>query len=154
MKQHELSSLDDEKLVWIFVEPIICKARGKDPSIKAQVYMPLKDGQRALFMFQVLYGHAANGIFQFFSQISYLADRLDIWSALKSAMNYFDDIEMLSLVEKMETAYFALSSQDKNTPALDELDKFYNEIIPQTLKRIGACIRKNPEEFCDTIMRS
>lgn len=31
-----------------------------------------------------------NGILQFFNQISYLADRLDIWSALKSGKNPFN----------------------------------------------------------------
>ncbi len=154
MKQHELSTLDDAKLVWMFVEPMISKARGKDPDIKAQVFKSLNDGQRALFMFQVLYGHAANGIFPFFSYVSFLTDRLDIWSALKSAMNYFDDTEMLSLVEKMETAYFAVSSQDKNTPAMNELDKLYIEMLPRTLNRIGACIRNNPTEFNDTDMSS
>ncbi|HWQ71980.1 MAG TPA: hypothetical protein VN370_06620 [Desulfitobacteriaceae bacterium] len=63
------------------------------------------NGQRALFLFQVLYGHANNGIPQFFTQVSYFADRLDIWAALKSRMKYFDDTEMLGLIEKMETAY-------------------------------------------------
>jgi hypothetical protein len=53
----------------------------------------------------VLYGHANNGIPQFFTQVSYFADRLDIWAALKSRMKYFDDTEMLGLIEKMETAY-------------------------------------------------
>ena len=150
MKQHELSTIDDAKLVWMFVEPMISKARGKKPDIKMQVFKSLNDGQRALFIFQVLYGHAANGIYSFFSDISNLTDRLDIWSAIKLAMNYFDDTEMLSLVEKMETAYFAMSSQDKNAPALNELDKLYNEILPRTLKQIGTCIRNNPAKFCDT----
>lgn len=150
MKQHELFTYNDEKLVWLIVEPIIRKARAKDPSIKAQVYMSLKDGQRALFMFQVLYGHATNGIFQFFSHISYLTDRLDIWSALKSAMNYFSDTEMLSLIEKMENFYTVLLSQDMNKPELMELDNLYNEILPRSLKIIGIRIRNNPSEFCDT----
>jgi hypothetical protein len=63
----------------------------------------------------VLYGHTNNGIPQFFDQISYLADRLDIWSALKSGVKYFDDIEMLGLIEKMETAYYEVTKQSENT---------------------------------------
>ena len=147
MEQNELSSLEDEKLVWRFVEPIIHQTRGKTPSIKSQVYMSLNDGQRALFMFQVMYGHAGNGISQFFSHISYLTDRLNLWLALKSAMKYFNDTDMVGFVEKMEIAYFDQSSQAKNIPTLDELDQLYRELIPQTLKRIGTCIRNNPKEF-------
>ncbi len=150
MNQHELSSLEDDKLIWMFVEPIILKTRGKDPSVKAQVYLPLKDGQRALFLFQVMYGHAGNGIIHFFSHISYLTDRLDLWAALKSAMKYFNDTDMLGLVEKMEIVYRAQTSQDQKLPTLEELDLLYREFIPQTLKRISACIRNNPEEFSDT----
>ncbi len=147
MKQHELSSLEDEKLVWMFVEPIISKTRGKAPNLKAQVYMSLNSGQRALFMFQVMYGHAGNGIFQFFSHISYLTPRLDLWSALKSAMQYFNDTDMLGLVEKMEIAYSDQLSQAQNVPSLEELNQSYCELIPQTLKRIGAFLRNNPDEF-------
>lgn len=154
MNQNDLFTYDDEKLIWVFVEPIIRKVRGKDPRIKAQVYMTLKDGQRALFMFQVLYGHAANGISQFFLHVSYIAERLDIWSALKSAMNYFGDIEMLGFVEKIQTSYSTLSSYNMNTPLRNELDELYNEILPRTLKRISACIKNNPAEFSDTEISS
>ncbi len=62
MKRQEFNMLDDEKLIWICVEPIIRKVRGKDPGVKSQVIMQLNNGQRALFLFQVLYGHTNNGI--------------------------------------------------------------------------------------------
>ena len=58
----ESSKLDDEALIWVCVEPIVQKVRGKDPVIKSQVVMQLNTGQRALFLFQVLHGHANNGI--------------------------------------------------------------------------------------------
>lgn len=147
MKQQDFNMLDDEKLIWICVEPIVLKVRGKDPGIKSQVIMQLNNGQRALFLFQVLYGHANNGILQFFTQVSYLADRLDIWAALKSGMKYFSDTEMLGLIEKMETAYYEVTKQSENTILLDELERLYKERIPLTLKRIGSFIRNNPAEF-------
>ena len=149
MNQQEFHMLDDENLIWIYVELIIRKVRGKAPATKSQIIMQLTNGQRALFLFQVLYGHANNGIPQFFAQISYLADRLDIWSALKSGMKYFNDIEMLSLIEKMETvyAYYEVAQRREDRILLDELEKLYKERIPFTLKRIGSLIRSNPAEF-------
>ena len=144
MNQNELTTIDDATIIWKFAEPIIRDARGKDPSTKKQVFMQLKDGQRALFMFQVLYGHAGNGMNNFFEYISYLVDSLDVWSALISAMKYFDDVDMMKLIEKMEAAYTSLSTQIKSVAELDEM---YREIIPTTIKRIGECIRNNPEEF-------
>ena len=147
MNPQEFNILDDEKLIWICVEPIVQKVRGKDPAIKSQVIMQLNNGQRALFLFQVLYGHANNGIDQFFTQVSYLADRLDIWSALKSGMKYFNDTEMLSLIEKMEIAYYEAAKQSENTISRDELERLYVERIPFTLRRIGTFIRNNPAEF-------
>lgn len=141
MNQEELNRLNDQQLIWACVEPAILKARGKDPETKAQVLKQLGGGQRAVFLFQVLYGHAQNGISQFFGYISYLADRLDIWAALKSAMRYFGDSEMAALIEKMQQAYAS-----KETPP-DELDAQYQKLVPETVRRIGACIRSNPAEF-------
>ncbi|OPX87128.1 MAG: hypothetical protein A4E54_01791 [Pelotomaculum sp. PtaB.Bin117] len=65
MKRQELDMLDDEKTLWICVGPIIRKVRGKDLGKKSQAIMQLNNGQRALFLFQVLYGHANNGIAHF-----------------------------------------------------------------------------------------
>ena len=75
-----------------------------------------------------------------------MADTLDIRSALKSGMNYFNDIEMLRLIERMETAYYE-AKQSKNTIVLDELERLYKQRIPLTLKRIAAFIRENSAEF-------
>ena len=147
MKQQELDMLDDEKLIWICVEPTVQKVRGKEPGIKSKVIKKLNDGQRALFLFQVLYGHADQGISRFFLQISYLVETTDIWSALKSAMKYFDDTEMLGLIQKMEQAHHEVIRQNTNTISLDELDKQYKERIPATLKLIGSHIRNNPQVF-------
>lgn len=147
MKQQEFNLLDDETLIWVCVEPIVQKARGKDPGIKSQIIKQLNPGQQALFLFQVLHGHANHGILPFFNQISYLADRLDIWSALKSGMNYFNDMDMLRLIEKMEIAYYETTKQSENTIVLDELGRLYRQRIPLTLKRIGSYIRENSAEF-------
>lgn len=142
MKQREFNMLDDEKLIWICVEPIVRKVRGKDPTIKSQVIMQLNNGHCSCFKYYM--GHANHGISQFFHQIAYL---LDIWSALKSGMKYFEDTEMLDLIGKMENAYYTAIDQNENTILLDELDRLYKEKVPATLKRIGLYIRSNPTEF-------
>jgi hypothetical protein len=147
MKLQEFQRLGDEELIRACVEPIIRKARGKDPETKAKVVAGLNSGQRALFFFQVLYGHAGNGIPQFFEQISYLADQLDLWAALKSGIRYFDDTEMLELLEQMETAYHEAAKQSETTIAPNELDRLYQQRIPFTLRKIGSFIRSHPEEF-------
>jgi hypothetical protein len=88
-----------------------------------------------------------HGIPQFFDQISYLADSLDLWSALKSGMKYFNDTEMLDIIKKMETVYYEVTKQSGNIIVPDELEKLYKQRIPLTLKQIGLFIRNNPAEF-------
>ena len=147
MTQREFNILDDEKLIWACVEPIVLQVRGKDPETKLQIIRWLKRGQQALFMYQILYGHASHSVSSFIYQISYLAERLDIWSALKSGMDYFHDSEMRSLIEKMESAYNAIMKQNTDTASLNELDEMYRERLPATLKLVGTFIRGNPGEF-------
>jgi hypothetical protein len=136
--------LEDDKLIWACVEPNILKVRGKDPNTKSNVFAQLSGGQRALFMFQVLYGHMHNGSSRFFDQISYLADHLDIWAALKLAMNYFGESDMAGLIEKMEKAY---ATKGIANEMLSQLDALYQNAIPAALKRIGEYIRNHPAEF-------
>jgi hypothetical protein len=147
MKQQEFNMLDDKELVWVCGEPIIQIVRGKDPEVKLQAYLRLNDGQRALLMFQVLYGHAKNGIGQFYHYISYLMEKLDFWSALKAGMKYFGDQAMLGLIVKMEETYYAMMKQTEGIVLPDELDTLYKKTIPTTLKLIGEYIRNNPYEF-------
>ena len=150
MKQQELDMLDDEKLIWICVEPIVLRVRGKEPGVKSNIIKQLNDGQRALFLFQVLYGHANFGILQFFNQVSYLIETLDLWSALKSAVKYFDDAEMLVVICKMEQVYYEKMKQNKDILSLDDLDILYKERIPVTVALISSYIRNNPEIFLQT----
>lgn len=91
MELNEINSLPDTELIWHCIEPIINQTRAKDIKTKLNAYKNLPDDKRALFMVQVLYGHTDNGMKGFFVQISYLADAMDIWSAFKSAFNYFGD---------------------------------------------------------------
>lgn len=147
MQPQDFNMLDDEELVWSCAQPIVQKMRGKSPAIKYHVFTQINSAQRALFLFQVLYGHANAGMLPFFGQIAYLADSFDIWSSLKAGMAYFGDAEMLRLIEKMEIAYHEAMEQREYTNPLEELETRYAQRIPITLKQIASHIRNHPEEF-------
>lgn len=147
MTKNELTKLNDEQLIWACAQPLIWQVRGKDPLIKAQYMKTLSDAQRALFLFQVMFGHAHHGMKLFFEQIAYIAESMDFWAALKSSMKYFNDEQMLSLVGKMESAYIVLKQGNDCSAVLDALEKQYSASIPSTLNLIGACIRNNLSEF-------
>lgn len=147
MKRQEFYLFDDKELIWACVEPIIQIVRGKDLEVKSQTYIRLNDGQRALYMFQVLYGHTENGIGQFYQHIAYLMGKLDIWSALKSGMKYFGDHAMLGVIIRMEEAYFIMMKQQEGLVSIEELDALYKETVPATLELISKYIRSNPSEF-------
>ncbi len=147
MTRNELSEINDEQLIWACAQPLIWQVRGKDPLTKARFMKTLSEAQRALFLFQVMYGHAHHGMALFFQQIAYIAESMDYWAALKSSMRYFDDTDMLNLIGKMEEAYHAQAKGIECGEQLNELDEKYGQRIPLTLERIGAYIRNNPAEF-------
>lgn len=148
MTKQEFDTLDDAALIWRCVEPTILEVRGKDPKTKSRAMLQLNSSQRALFLFQVLFGHAGNGAAAFFTQIAYLAETLDFFSALKSAMTFFGDEEMLHIVGQFECAYCAVrQSQPVSAQELTELDQMYSARIPVTLHRIAIYIRNHPTEF-------
>lgn len=60
MKQEDLDTLSDERLGWACMEPTFQLIRGKSPSTKSEVISKLTEGQQALCMFRVLYGHSCN----------------------------------------------------------------------------------------------
>ncbi len=147
MNLNEFSQLNDEQLIWVCAQPLIWQVRGKDPLTKAQYMKILSEAQRALFLFQVMYGHAHHGMALFFEQIAYIAESMDFWAALKASMRYFEDVEMLTIIGKMESAYGVL--KQGNVVSLDELDEQYNQRITATLNIIGKSIRNNPTEYIE-----
>lgn len=147
MKKHELMMLDDERLIWVCVEPVISKARGKSGSEKLKVYRQLSDGQRALFMFQVLHGHMEHGTNGFYDYIAYLVDQMDVWSALKSGMRYFGSDGMLDLIGKMEEGYARRAEGRLDEAITEEMDEIYRKLIPVLLRGIAERIRSQPDDF-------
>lgn len=147
MELKEIKSLPDTELIWHCIEPIINQPRAKDIRTKMDVYKNLSESKRALFMFQVLYGHASNGMKEFFAQISYLAEVMDIWSAFKSAFNYLGDEKMSCIIDNIQDAYYK-SKQDINF-SFHELDILYKDQIDKSIKLAADYIRNNLSLFAD-----
>jgi hypothetical protein len=152
IKRFDFNSLDDKTLGWICLEPTIQKIRGKSITIKSQVYAQLTSGQRSLLMFWILYGHAHNGIIQFFEEIEYLLSETDIWIEFKERFKCFEDYDLLNLINEIGNLYDNYIQEKKSISSdfqlnVDNFNLKYNKIISNTLKQIGKYIRNNSNEF-------
>lgn len=147
MKIQELMGLEDDKLIWACVEPVMQKVRGRSGLEKLQVFRNLGDGQRALFMFQVMYGHMQHGTDVFYDHISYLAEQMNIWSALKSGMRYFGLEEMMVLIGRMEDNYACKEDGCADKKITEELDDIYRKLIPAAVKVVAERVRSHPDDF-------
>lgn len=166
VKRKDFAVLKDSSLIWTCIEPTIRQVQGKNFHVKAEAYSQLTIGQRALFMFQVLYGHTSNGVGEFYSSLSYLLSNKDVWTQLKKAMEYFGDYDMCKIVEKMDLEYQKIkiekveegAEQDfavadiisKNAelyPSISFLNKELTDTLSLTIKRVAAYVRNNADEF-------
>lgn len=162
MRKHEFDLLDHAALVWACLEPTILKIRGKDEAVKTEAYAELNRGQQALFMFQVLYGHARS-VAEFYWFANYYMADFKAWPKIKDASRFFGDDAMLQLYEELERIlegknrqangewqHFSIDDLE-NDPELfasvSRLHITYHQLAPKTLQRIGAYIRNHAEEF-------
>lgn len=161
IKREKFDSLDDSALPWACIEPVVQQIRGKSFNIKSQVYTQLTDGQRALLMFQVIYGHTRNGINEFFDHTSYFLSEQGVWGQFRNGMKYFNEKEMLQLIEEIERFYQIVQDEKYQKPefncgnephfknTIKQIDNKLKEIMPLSLRNIGAYIRKNSNEFIE-----
>jgi hypothetical protein len=161
VKRKDFEALNDISLIWACIEPTIQKVRGKSFTIKSEVYSQLNDGQKALLMFQILYGHTLHGVEEFYCHLSYLLSNKGMWSQLKKGMLYFRAYDMIRLLDEMNTMYDNLKtgefSKDEELrngyfgeiekDSLSRLDALLNEILPSTISLVSSHIRSNPEQF-------
>jgi hypothetical protein len=170
VKQKDFEEWNDTLLIWKCIEPTILQIRGKNFTIKSEAYSHLTAGQRALLMFQMLYGHTSTGIEDFFSHQSYLLSNQGVWSQQEKGMQYFGDCDMVQLLERMEAVYLSLTTEEfkanveqHNVPitgidkgvelseTLSLLNKSLRDTLPLTIKRVAAYIRNNVDEFVQII---
>ena len=150
MKEDRFELLDDESVIWSCVEPILNKIANHDAETKARVLAELNDGQRALFLFQLLYGYANHGVKQLYSEIEELSKTADIFPGIKAGMEYFGDSDMLALVSVIEKGFHEATDDPENQSYFQQLDRFYQETVPMSVKLIADYIKANPAEFVDS----
>lgn len=162
--------MNDVSLIWACIGPTMQQVRGRNFVVKSEIYATLTPGQRALFMFQVLYGHTLYGVEEFYSHFSYLLSNKSFWSQLKKGMQYFEDYAMLQILEQMDIVFQSLEIEkskesveqyniliadiDKNTElstSISLLNKSLNDTLPLTVKLVATYIRDNADEFVKLI---
>lgn len=163
MKQAEFDTLSDERLGWACVEHTLLGVRGKNAEAKEQVITSLNRSQQALCMFRVFYDHAKDSASEYYSWVAYLLQTPGYWPGVIGGLRYFDDQSMLQLLEDtkqvieernnrlnvpMEIASFKDLEQDiELSHAVNRLYERFQEIVPESLKRISTFIRENQQDF-------
>ena len=165
MERQTFEAMDDASLLWACIEPTIRQIRGRNPAVKTDAYAQLSAGQRALLMFQILYGHSTSGVAEFYCLVPHLPSKEGIWGELKAGMRYFGDRSMVELLGEMEAGYATLARnpaaqaqglgayvgglEEGSEPLLSirRLDARLLEAVPLAIGLIGAHIRSNPAEF-------
>lgn len=162
MDRQQFASLETDKLGSACVAPTLNRIRGKSQALKEEVYKELTDGQKALLMFQILYGHA-HSVEEFYWFMSEYVSQPRAWSAQAAGLRYFQDEGMLRIYEKtkrlIESKQRELASMQRSFSVMDlehdaklrasmlQLYEQYGSAASDSLQRIGVYIRNHPEQF-------
>lgn len=163
MKRQVFDSLGPAALARACIEPTLQQVHTINPAVKSQVLAQLTPGQRALFMFRVLYDHAGDSAADLYCWVSYLLGEANTWPAIKAALRYFGDEAMPQLLEEIEGALEArhqqadagrrdvlpwdLDDDPELLTAMSRLNATFHELVPATLKLMGIYIQDNPGDF-------
>ena len=164
MKQQEFNSIDPATLADSCIKPILQQIHTTiNPSVRLQIASQLTPGQRALFLFHVLYDHAGGSAGDLYFWVSFLLREPNTWSAIKASSRFFSDAAMLQLLEQIEALLAAKHPQSTteqpgtfpsdldNDPellaSLSQLNTAYHQLVPKTLNLIGTFIHNHPDEF-------
>lgn len=157
-----LEDLDNDNLSWFCIEPMLMSVRGKSLNHKSDVYNQLNEGQRGLFLFYAFHNHAKS-IAEFYWFAGYFVSDLKVWKGLKEGIFFFKDMEMVELLEHLETIIESMS-QDANgvrrvvTPSdlekdinlFDSLSNIFSEyqvLSPITIQKMNTHIKGHQEDF-------
>ncbi len=162
MKQAEFDTLSDERLGWACVESTLLGIRGKDATTKAETISSLNRSQQALCMFRVFYDHAKDSASEYYSWVSYLLETPGYWLGVTGGLRYFGDQSLLLLLEdtkqiidernkplnvQMGVGSINLEQDNELSHTVDRLYGRFQEIVPDSLKRISSFIRSNQQDF-------
>ncbi len=164
--QKPIETMNDAELVFACVEPVIRKIRGKRFEVKSEVTASLPPPIRALLMFQVVYGHASEGVLRFFSSTSYLLERDGMWKAMKGGPRFFRDDRLSCLMGDLESLYNSLFDRMgkdnlgnldfmldavRSDPILADsianIDKMLSDTLQSSICLVAGHIRRNPNEY-------
>lgn len=147
---NEPAMLEEDALIWACIGPVMEPLRGKEPAIKARVYEQLNPGRRALFMVQVLKGHAGHGVVALLNQLDYLLGPAT-WRELKSGYAYFGAHGMVQLLEDLERLHARLQGTDtqaeERAEAVRAADQALKLLLPEAVRLVADYIRSHPDEF-------
>jgi hypothetical protein len=154
MEQSTFDGLDSGSLSWACIGPTLRLVQGKSPDIKLTVYETLTTGQRALFMFWALHGHA-DSPGSFLMALEYLIQDLDALSEMKAAAGYFGDVDLEQLYGRAAAVLGAApvrSGVNRRVAThvdveTGELFTRYWDIVPVVLERVGQKIRSDSQGF-------
>ncbi|MGG1658817.1 hypothetical protein [Brevibacillus sp. NRS-1366] len=163
IKREYFDSLPPDQLGRACIEPVLLPLRGKNPSVKAEVYQQLTLGQRALFMFHVFHDHACGSAVEFYSWTAYTRQEFSYWIGIQAGLRFFGQEQMITLLEEMNNVLEErnqrlgktmadASLQDLEDDALldetvNRLYTTYQRIVPDTVLTIHSYIRSHPDEF-------
>ncbi|MFP3392140.1 hypothetical protein [Brevibacillus sp. SIMBA_040] len=163
MKREFFHSLQPDQLGRACIEPVLLPLRGKNPSVKAEVYQQLTIGQRALFMFHVWHDHANGSALEFYCWLAYTRQEFSYWIGIQAGLRFFGQEKIIALLEEMNEVLEErnqrlgktmadVTGQDLEEDAqlsetVHRLYAHYQQNIPDTFLMIYSYIRSHPEEF-------
>ncbi len=157
----------NEELFSAAIHPISIEMHsGKGAEYKFRLYNALSKGQKAAFMFWVLYTHSSHESQQFYTWIPYMREPAqNYWAELTIGMNLFESNQMIQFIKDCESVFSILESANRKRnnnwtsfhnsdledtaikPYIDELHIKFKNIAPGTIDLIGHYIRENVNEF-------
>ncbi|MGN7398587.1 hypothetical protein ACTHO0_01935 [Cytobacillus praedii] len=171
IKRQEFNSITDADLSTKCFEPLIKHYKKRmaeqtdSTQMKEQFYEELTDGQRALFMFYAYYIHVSKSSIEFFWWSAYFIAQPKSWSAIKAALKFFEDTNMLILLEKIELILkqhqypetlesFTITREDLANnkelyTTIQSLYSVFEDTSPLTIKNINNIIEKNLKDFVE-----
>ena len=113
-------------------------------------------------MFRVFYDHAKDSASEYYSWVSHLLETPGFWVGVTGGLRYFGDQNLLLLLEdtkqiiderkkplnmQMGVGSINLKQDNELSHTVDRLYGRFQEIVPDSLKRISSFIRSNQQDF-------
>lgn len=159
-KEEDLTS---SQLSWLCIQPMLLAVRGKDITAKKEMYQQLNEGQKGLYLFYSFHNHAKSiEEFYWFSG-HYILD-IHSWGGIKSGVQFFQDLEMVDLLDQIEVLILKQSKVEGQSLSLKDLESdhelsnkiseyfnHYQELSKNTINRMNTWILNNKEDFLEGI---